>query len=688
MVMKKRLAYGSNGFRFPVVPRAPRSSRRRYIPSKEDNQICAFELLAAVAGKLLLESESSASSNATEGKEGPAMQTKPENYKDHKVFSGLQPDHKVLKSECLDQGSCVESAISPLKAEFQEQKIKNIPMGSVRSSHSENIPMSEKVSCIKFKSPTDGIVKCEVEGVNIDSPTENITVTSTCTVKDPINHCLTTITPTTNNNKTLNNSDYSVKMPLYRDSVPSVSYAKRRSDVKLGIRDDDENSFRCYKRSGTNKIRALRQRARIGCRKTRKMQTSSRRWQVTPRLKECELSDRYKAVKVPYGNRKRTFAQERCLAEYSPKRRKLGSRSFAITYDQEVSSESVSNLPAKQISGGDDFGSAVITHKGSGTSSSVKSLQNYKDPNVKFSIKSFRVPELYIEVPENATVGSLKKTVMEAVTTILNGSLRVGVVLHGKKVRDDGRTLQQAGISQNSDLDALGFTLEPSMSQVSSSSPKDHPAPFLAVAGPELSNGIQGGPNLDLALSANPLNPSPEFKLDTHAETNPEPVQLLLDGPVGVSMSGACPESRALVAVQPMDGEVLAAVPVNHKSSRRSELSQRRARRPFSVSEVEALVEAVEQLGTGRWRDVKIRAFDNADHRTYVDLKDKWKTLVHTASIAPQQRRGEPVPQELLDRVLAAHSYWSQHQAKQHGKPPVHAEPVMIADAPVQAVQA
>ena len=27
---------------------------------------------------------------------------------------------------------------------------------------------------------------------------------------------------------------------------------------------------------------------------------------------------------------------------------------------------------------------------------------------VKFSIKSFRVPELFIEVPETATVGSLK----------------------------------------------------------------------------------------------------------------------------------------------------------------------------------------------------------------------------------------------------------------------------------------
>jgi len=49
--------------------------------------------------------------------------------------------------------------------------------------------------------------------------------------------------------------------------------------------------------------------------------------------------------------------------------------------------------------------------------------------------------------------------------------------------------------------------------------------------------------------------------------------------------------------------------------------------------------------------------------------QDKWKTLVHTASISPQQRRGQPVPQELLDRVLAAQAYWSQQQAKLQDKP-------------------
>lgn len=54
---------------------------------------------------------------------------------------------------------------------------------------------------------------------------------------------------------------------------------------------------------------------------------------------------------------------------------------------------------------------------------------------------------------------------MEAVTEILGGGLHIGVLLRGKKVRDDNKTLLQTGISHQNQLDALGFTLEPSPSQ-------------------------------------------------------------------------------------------------------------------------------------------------------------------------------------------------------------------------------
>lgn len=63
------------------------------------------------------------------------------------------------------------------------------------------------------------------------------------------------------------------------------------------------------------------------------------------------------------------------------------------------------------------------------------------------------------------------------------------------------------------------------------------------------------------------------------------------------------PDSGALVAVPVRSAEAIAVAPVNQKT-RRSELVQRRTRRPFSVSEVEALVQAVEELGTGRFDDL------------------------------------------------------------------------------------
>ncbi|QCE13017.1 hypothetical protein DEO72_LG11g8 [Vigna unguiculata] len=56
------------------------------------------------------------------------------------------------------------------------------------------------------------------------------------------------------------------------------------------------------------------------------------------------------------------------------------------------------------------------------------------------------------------------------------------------------------------------------------------------------------------------------------------------------------------------------------------------------------------QLGEG-----KLRAFSDADHKALRDLKDKWNTLVHAARIPPEQRKGEPIPQEHFDRVLTAH---------------------------------
>lgn len=57
----------------------------------------------------------------------------------------------------------------------------------------------------------------------------------------------------------------------------------------------------------------------------------------------------------------------------------------------------------------------------------------------------------------------LQKIVLEAVTAFLKDGLHVGVLVHGKKVRDDNRTLLQTGLTCKDNLDTVGFTLEPNL---------------------------------------------------------------------------------------------------------------------------------------------------------------------------------------------------------------------------------
>lgn len=496
------LDYQSSSYQFPAVPRAPRTIRRRcsHQKSVQDGQICAFELLATVAGKLLQESESSTSSNVLlDGK--------------NLLKKGIK--HESAKSDCIDQGSCIENV---------------------------SIPESpDKIFCKqKAVSETKG---CDIQiGDSI--------VNNTCGSKDSKELCIDT--------NIYINSDSSVQSPLYKDSVQDDSFPIHSHDIKIDSKFAEENVF--------------------------EPQSHTRYcWNVAPKLMDCERS-----------NKRKRFEAEAPL-----KKRKW--------FDNEASSESISNQSKK---------------------------------GVKFSIKSFTIPELYVEVPESATVGALKRTIMDAVTAILGGELHVGVLLQGEKVGDDNKTLFQSGISHCDDLDNLGFLLEPSFPQDSSN---DSPTPLTPKS-------LSPSPIPDKVASYLTSDPSSvTTSLDNHDEIKHEVV------PCDLSVS------KAIVPVTAIKAEALSLIPFRQKISKASELSQRRTRRPFSVPEVEALVEAVEKLGTGRWRDVKIRSFSDADHRTYVDLKDKWKTLVHTASIAPQQRRGEAVPQQLLDRVLGAHAYWSRH---------------------------
>ncbi|XP_021653836.2 telomere repeat-binding protein 5 isoform X2 [Hevea brasiliensis] len=667
MVLQKRLDYGFNGYQVPPTPRATRSARRRGSFKKEigENQMCAFDLLAIVAGNLLLEKESTpSSSDASAGKDHCTVVN-------NTIKNEWQDEQKNMKVEAHDQGSPARSFfVSGLVSQDNDQN--HCSKGSLYAQNDHNLELSSTEvtsECAKrfdseelvnskskneirtFASKVEGgssgyreFNDCKLEGetknlINDGScksgKMQNGTVANTCSFEDPVvwdgkPHALVS-------------SDSSAKVPLCGNNISHSSYPTNGDNLNVDSRDDDENSSGCTHPRTTKKF--FRPAPRIGDRRIRKI-LASKYWKVAPRLKDVTLSNTDGAdSKSLYHKRKNYYKYQRSERLYPFKKRKHFAYASQSNSEGGISNEFICNSPQKVI----------------GASSSVAGQHNSfrpRDSHVKLRIKSFKVPELFIEIPESATVGLLKRTVMEAVTAILGGGLHVGVLLQGKKVRDDNKTLLQTGICHNIQLDALGFSLEPNSSRTPPSlSPGD--SPFL-VDTPQPVSRYPPAPSLvqQIACAASPEPHGTNLGnlIESDHDSAPSPTDI-----------DKSTDSKALVPVPEMNIEALAVVPA-HRKSKRSEIVQRRIRRPFSVAEVEALVQAVEKLGTGRWRDVKLRAFDNAKHRTYVDLKDKWKTLVHTARISPQQRRGEPVPQELLDRVLTAHAFWSQQQAKQQHK--------------------
>ncbi|XP_038901570.1 telomere repeat-binding protein 5-like isoform X2 [Benincasa hispida] len=442
-------------------------------------------------------------------------------------------------------------------------------------------------------------------------------------------------------------SEKGFKVPPCKDHGPQHPCPTSQEVV---VRDDDNNSFGCiYPTTSRNSFRTSP--CNKGHRIRKILASKNRKVAANYGAKKKPKAGGYKR-KFNF-NKRNPYKNQRSQMNIPFKKRKLFDGCLSDCNGRRmVDRISDSNASARESS----------AH---GKSSLVAGNQG--DSRVKLRIKSFRVPELFIEIPETATVSSLKRTVMEAVGTIIGHGIHVGVILRGKKVRDDNKTLIQTGISCDNQDGCLGFTLEPHSSQTCSSFCHGQPPSSLPCSSTlETINGCPPKPTVNYSGNNSTL------LLETHAakasnstESVREPVPFLADTRVEERSS----DSKSLVTVPAMAVDAPTVVPICQKSHQ-FEVGHRRMRRPFSVDEVEALVHAVETLGPGRWRDVKLRAFDNVKHRTYVDLKDKWKTLVHTAKISPHQRRGEQVPQQLLDRVLTALAYWSQqHQQIKHHPP-------------------
>jgi hypothetical protein len=77
---------------------------------------------------------------------------------------------------------------------------------------------------------------------------------------------------------------------------------------------------------------------------------------------------------------------------------------------------------------------------------------------------------------------------------------------------------------------------------------------------------------------------------------------------------------------------------------------------PWALEEAEALVDGVARCGGGKWADIKKLGFPAIEHRTAVDLKDKWRNLLRIAMLPHQPAKSagdkkREIPAELLARV-------------------------------------
>ncbi|XP_023007355.1 telomere repeat-binding protein 5-like isoform X1 [Cucurbita maxima] len=619
MVLHNSLDYGFNGYQMPSMPRATRSARRKDASRSkvDDKQMYAFNLLASVAGNLLLERNPTTLSDTQTLKGHDQDCSLKEYFFSHDKYpSGFFPDVISYATMNTSTTKGVAETLTKQKAIEMKNLVNDVDFATHTKSCGHDLDGGNKImvndKSEKVMSGTDMAM---------------------CRSSDPV--------VCDWNPHMWVGSENGFKVPSSKDHGPQHPCP---TSQEVGVRNDDNSSFGCiYPTTSRN---SFRKAPCIRGHRIRKI-LASKNWNVAAKYgAERPKTGGYKR-KFNF-NRRNSYKNQRSQMNIPFKKRKLFDGCFRDCNGRSM---------VEKISDSNEIGRESSAH---GKSSLVAGHQNSR---VKLRIKSFRVPELFIEIPETATVSSLKRTVMEAVSTTIGRGIHVGVLLRGKKVRDDNKTLIQTGISHDNQDECLGFTLEPHSSKAPSSFCHGEPPPtFRCSSTLETINGCPPNPIVDRAgNNSTLLFEAHAAKLSNSTDTAYVPAPSLVDTAVEERSS----DSKALVTLPAMAVETLTVVPVCQKS-KQYEVGHRRMRRPFSVAEVEALVHAVETLGPGRWRDVKLRAFDNVKHRTYVDLKDKWKTLVHTAKISPRQRRGEQVPQQLLDRVLTAHAYWSQQQHIKH----------------------
>lgn len=239
--------------------------------------MCAFELLASLAGQLLQESEGSACSNASE--------------RNHQPTIDRQDEVKPSIIEGRRRGSFAESIFTDKKAPSQNSDQKPL-LHTKTDSSLEHISVSNNSNNSNHLKKTEADVKSEtfkwdskikngfgrVHEAGVSDYHGSISADK-CGLKDQLKLYMS---PSIIDSKT------NVKYPLHRKPSPIASFSKHGNGIKLAYRDDDDENFlRCTKIS--TKSRAFRSPRRIAHQRIKNL-LSSKYWKVAPKLKECDLS--------------------------------------------------------------------------------------------------------------------------------------------------------------------------------------------------------------------------------------------------------------------------------------------------------------------------------------------------------------------------------------------------------------
>ncbi|OEL36856.1 Telomere-binding protein 1 [Dichanthelium oligosanthes] len=596
MVAQKRLGYGSRGRQIPAMPRVPNSVRGKCTTRRKKNEMCAFDLLATIAGTLLEDQDSSPNVLNTSG--AAISYTRNRKSVKEEYFDEILPLRNVAVRKGCCSG-CGSGGVSALPRQVNDCLAENSSTRNEAESVLESLTVKSNMlvrnSSVRCARPCEisrglGIIR-EYGASGVRGPGSSSSAEAgqahqaepKMIRRQADRHAaaldsLFASVDLDGRPPALVTSDSSSGVLLCSHDKEHKATSLCQVEVQhTADRDDDERFSGCTHPSTTGNEGYKPHY--VGNHRIRKLLASKVR--KGAHNKSCRGMSN-KGSKLNFCGKKIPTARQK-VQRTNFKRKKLarGTTPFAKGMLAGASGTSFTTEGQNKSCGSEDY-------------------------HVKLRIKSFNIPELFVEIPETATIGSLKQD-------------------------------SSSGVIIPEEMDFISADIVEQLARIK----YEEPFPETKVGG------------------------------------NQKPIQAYLNGSltgcvhhsVEMTSQDTSASLQAIIPVAASDLNALAIVPIC--KTRRSEIGQRRTRMPFSVGEVEALVEAVEQLGTGRWRDVKMHAFDGADHRTYVDLKDKWKTLVHTASISPQQRRGEPVPQELLDRVLSAQAYWSQQQAKFHGKAPL-----------------